>query len=60
MEKKNYIKPELQVVTIEEQSAILSQSDPINKIGTSDETMGDNEVIYSGGYTNIWDDTDED
>lgn len=63
MEKKIYEKPVLQVVNIEEQCAILAASGEVNTITISDnenEEIKDNESIQSAGYTNIWDDTDED
>lgn len=57
MEKKNYIKPELQVVMIEEQNAILSASNP-QSLEFGDDEMSSNDCISTGSFSNVWDDTD--
>lgn len=60
MEKKVYVKPELQVVEIEEQCAILAASGEVNSVTISDdEEIGTGTSIQSAGYTNLWDDTEE-
>lgn len=60
MEKKVYVKPELQVVEIEEQCAILAASGEVNSVTISDdEEIGTGTSIQSAGHTNLWDDTEE-
>ena len=53
MEKKNYIKPELEVVMLAEETCILAGSPTVNV--NQDEEIDE---VWSGSQTTIWDDTE--
>ena len=58
MEKKAYIKPELDVIMMTEQASILAGSGEASKVVFSEDAAEEGNA-WSAGQTSLWDDTDE-
>lgn len=58
MEKKEYLKLELNVIVMSEEANILAGSDPTS-VQFSDDSLDDGEAALSARQTGLWDDDEE-